>query len=456
MKRNKGKMRVIVMAILVLAMLVSGCGKKATPEALLKDIAAKMKDVESTSTNMLLEIAVSAEGEAVELKMDIDSDAVLKSAESYAKGNIDVNMLGMKNAIEMELYQVEEDGKYVNYAGILGQWGRQELDEKPQITTELFDEFGKAFAEFQLNKNLVKVNGKECFELKGDVSSAVVSYMMYSDLSKEMGLEEYFDEDELEDMKIPCTLAIYKKDVLPAQITLDMKGMFDSMSGMEEVDVDKCSLVVTYNEYNKVGKIEVPEEVLEEAGGIDAYDGLDGLDGFTDSGLSVEPAAPSSELGKDWTSFTVQIDDKVLSLPFAFSELEALGFKLDDHDITEDYILNPKDSEFVFLTDSRENEIGVAITNNSGEAKKILECEVTEVSVDRWGIEGGLSVLLPGGIYIGMPKDEALAVYDKYDEFYDGTYSENYGWWTDDDTYASCSVNIDKETGKVDDISIGW
>ena len=81
---------------------------------------------------------------------------------------------------------------------------------------------------------------------------------------------------------------------------------------------------------------------------------------------------------------------------------------------------------------------------------------MTEVSVDRWGIEGGLSVLLPGGIYIGMPKDEALAVYDKYDEFYDGTYSENYGWWTDDDTYASCSVNIDKETGRVDDISIGW
>ena len=65
----------------------------------------------------------------------------------------------------------------------------------------------------------MKVNDKECFELKGEVSSEIMEYMMSSDMSKEANLDQYLS-DEDEGVKVPCTLSIYKDELLPAKVTL--------------------------------------------------------------------------------------------------------------------------------------------------------------------------------------------------------------------------------------------
>ena len=47
MKKRRNKLVTLGMAAMMTAALMSGCGKKATPENLLKDMAKNMKDTES-------------------------------------------------------------------------------------------------------------------------------------------------------------------------------------------------------------------------------------------------------------------------------------------------------------------------------------------------------------------------------------------------------------------------
>ena len=51
MKKRRNKLVTLGMAAMMTAALMSGCGKKATPENLLKDMAKNMKDTESVVAN---------------------------------------------------------------------------------------------------------------------------------------------------------------------------------------------------------------------------------------------------------------------------------------------------------------------------------------------------------------------------------------------------------------------
>ena len=68
-----------------------------------------------------------------------------------------------------------------------------------------------------------------------------------------------------------------------------------------------------------------------------------------DKSQAKEPVAASEDLGDSWKSYTVQINDKVLTFPCAISELEAAGLTLDTDDKTEDYVINADEYELVFL-----------------------------------------------------------------------------------------------------------
>ena len=55
---------------------------------------------------------------------------------------------------------------------------------------------------------------------------------------------------------------------------------------------------------------------------------------------TTEPAAASSGLGTSWDSYTVQINDAVVTFPCEVSKLEETGLTLDTDDKSEDYVIN--------------------------------------------------------------------------------------------------------------------
>lgn len=274
MKKRMKKLATLgIVAMMVMAM-AAGCGKKASPESLLTDMNKKLKDIKSTEANMVLNMEMSQEGQIAEMNIEMEAETIMKTGESHTEGEVGMKIMGQSASTEVESYVVKEDDDYINYINQEGKWKKEKIDEDEmtKASTDLFDEFGESFEKFKLSEDLVKVNDKECFELKGEVSSEIMEYMLSSDMSKEADLDKYLSGED-EDIKVPCTLSIYKDKILPAKITLDMKEIFGKMSETTGMDIEKFKLEVSYDDFNKVKKIEVPKDVLKETEGFGS--GLD-------------------------------------------------------------------------------------------------------------------------------------------------------------------------------------
>lgn len=173
-----------------------------------------------------------------------------------------------------------------------------------------------------------------------------------------------------------------------------------------------------------------------------------------DKSQTKEPVAASEDLGDSWKSYTVQINDKVLTFPCAISELEAAGLTLDTDDKTEDYVINADEYELVFFEDANSNSLMFVITNRTDSAKTIKECTASGVYVDDYDVEdGNLAVIFPGDIQIGMTIDDVKAKWGEPSDSYEGDYSTTYSW-SDEENYNYCTISVDPETDKITSIDL--
>lgn len=168
-----------------------------------------------------------------------------------------------------------------------------------------------------------------------------------------------------------------------------------------------------------------------------------------------EPAEQSSELGETWDTYTVQINDKVLTFPCTYGELEAAGLALDTSDTPEDYIVNANEYVMVFFEDANDNYVMVDLINNTDNAKTIKECLVGGISVSDYGVsEGGITILFPGGLKIGSTREEMLAKYGNTDDIYEGDSLCIYTWTAENSYYSQCEMDLDAETGLINSMNI--
>lgn len=164
----------------------------------------------------------------------------------------------------------------------------------------------------------------------------------------------------------------------------------------------------------------------------------------------IQQAEPSSELGASWNTFMVQINDKVLTLPCTLGELEAVGLKLDTEDMPENYVVNAREYVYTNFEDANGNEVLIDIVNLTDEPKSLGECIIGGISVYADELDhGGLSVIFPGGIQMGTPKEEVLAKYGETEDFYEDEDYGCYTWYMDGAYYSYCEIDLDTETGLV-------
>ena len=208
-------------------------------------------------------------------------------------------------------------------------------------------------------------------------------------------------------------------------------------------------------EYDSVGKIVVPEEALAAEEADDS--GL--LEDFSGGESSVTPAGPAeqrADLGADWESYTVQINDTVVTLPCTIADLEAAGVSLDREYTPEDYVVNAGEYELAWFMTDNGNEIMVDMINNTGEPKALKDCLAGGISVSSYDVEdGGLTVIFPGGIQIGTAEADVLAAYGEPDDKYeDAEYGNSYYWYADDSYMNGCTIETEAGTGLVDSMSM--
>ena len=191
----------------------------------------------------------------------------------------------------------------------------------------------------------------------------------------------------------------------------------------------------------------VVENVIEDKNDSKKADDSDKSD---KTAKTTEPAAASSGLGTSWDSYTVQINDKVLTFPCTKADVEAAGLSMDTEYTAENYMVNANEYELVYFMDANDNEIMAYAINNTDTAMEVKDCLIGGVSVDDYDLEnGGLTVIFPGGIQMGASKDAVTGAYGEADDTYDGDSRSMYSWYSDDSYYKSCEIDFDAESGLV-------
>ena len=459
MKKQKRLMALGITAAMA-AGLLSGCGTKATPENLLRDMQKNAEKTESALLNFKMDIAMGDGTDDVSLGMDMNMETTTEPEASHGKGTVSISMSGMDFSVEMEMYSVQEDGEYVTYTLMEDQWTK-EVSDDGEMTGEvdsIADNVEEYADQFELAEDLVTVNDKECFELTGELDGDLFSEMMQTDMLD--SLAGYgIDEEALSDMMFPCTIDIYKDSILPARLYFDMTESMAPLMEDSGVTVSECYVDMTFMEYDTVEEITVPDEAVSAAeDGSDSGLDLPQDDTYEDESVvtPAEPAEQSSELGDSWESYTVQVNDTVITLPCTIADLEAAGVKMDTEYTPSDYIVNAGEYELAWFMADSGDSIMVDMINTGSEPKEVKDCLVGSVYADAYSMtEGGLTVIFPGGIQIGTPEADLLAAYGEADNVYeDEEYGNSYYWYGDDMLVSGFNASIDPETGLVESLSI--
>lgn len=460
MRKKSNKVMAAALAGAMTVALLSGCATRATPENLLRDMEKNAEKTESALLNFTMSVVMSDESEEAGFSMDMDMESTTEPEASHGKGTVSLDMSGMSFEVEAEMYSVEEDDQYVTYTMMEDQWTREVSDAK-EITGEV-DGIAESMAEyadqFTLAEELVTVNDQDCFELTGELDGDIFSEIMQTDMIDSLG-DYGIDGEMFSGRAFPCTIDIYKDSILPARIYFDMADTLAPLFEGVDVNVTECYVDVTFMEYDSVGEITVPDEAVSQA--VDITD--ESLDlPADDSGLyesDVTPAEPvetDEALGDSWESYTVQINDTVITLPCSMSDLEAAGVTLDTEYTPEDYVVNAGEFELAWFEDTSGDSIMVDMTNTGEEAAAIRDCQVSSICADAYSLSNGsLKVIFPGGIQIGSTEGDLLEAFGEPDDTYeDEEYGNSHFWYGDGSYMSSCNASITPDSGLVEMITI--
>ena len=282
----------IAAGALALAMVFSlaACAKKDQPSggdavAAMRNARQEMEKVSSMRYTYAMEIAISAEGESVE--MTVNGSAEMTMDPIAVKMTMNMDMLGM--ALEnMQIYVVPENGRMVTYVGMdmegagQNQWYKT-LAEDATISTEQYNAVD-SFELYMENGSDFKAAGRETVQ---GVSATRYEGVISSDVLEET-LEKSGNLDNISSLLgedysgalakmggIPITIWISDAG-LPVKYVFDMTSMVAELikNTAEDnrdagVSVDKVMMSMEVEGYNDISAITVPQDALDSAANME-------------------------------------------------------------------------------------------------------------------------------------------------------------------------------------------
>ena len=272
----KNLWRKIASGALALAMMftLAACGKEnggADAASVMVAAQQELTKVSSMRYTYAMEMAISAEGQSVELKAD-----------GTAEVTMNMDMLGMALK-DVQIYMVSEGGQMVAYTGMdmtgagQNQWYKS-LADASGMNTDQYDAV-EAFELYMKNGSNFKAAGTDTVQgTSATRYEGVITSDMLEDTLEESGSLESITSLLGEDYSsalagmsgIPITIWINDAG-LPVKYVFDMTSMMtellQSSEDSEDADatVDKFIMSMEVLGYNDVDAITVPQEVLDTA-----------------------------------------------------------------------------------------------------------------------------------------------------------------------------------------------
>ena len=105
--------------------------QEVTPEVLMDAVDKNMKEVNSASSSLEIEVELEDVLDHTRIRMDMDMENTVSPRAGHAKGRAEVKLNDNLVSSNMEIYQVEEGDKYVTYSSLYEQWSRTESETAP-------------------------------------------------------------------------------------------------------------------------------------------------------------------------------------------------------------------------------------------------------------------------------------------------------------------------------------
>lgn len=119
----------------------------------------------------------------------------------------------------------------------------------------------------------------------------------------------------------------------------------------------------------------------------------------------------SSDLSSKWEDKQIQIDGKVFTIPFDYSELEKIGYKLDFDDT---FIVDAQRQTLAgTIISPKGNKIRAMFLNNGTNAKDVRKCQIASFQYDPTSTDNLDDIVFPGGIKIGSAWEDVDKTYGK-------------------------------------------
>ena len=323
----KKKVLLLIAMCTMLAYMLCGCGEKVDAETLMTDSVAHLKEATSMENEVELNCEFtlsSTEGEIDSLTIGFGGEFNASSIRdedgnsiSYLKSTSTTKFGDDVQEDVTEQYNVTEgDTKTIYECDTDGYWTKTESEAEG--FSDLADvDFTDFYSSFVLAEETQTCRGYECYVLTASLSSDELSAVAEQAEEKSEGdMQDTLDTLTGFTGDIPFTVDVTyyvdKKTHNPVDLKLSL-GDIDNDALSEAVakifgegigfSVDEFSFSISFDNINKVGDIEVPQEVIEaaESGEYELSD--DCIDSFEDGGDTKEESDVDTEApSKDYSS----------------------------------------------------------------------------------------------------------------------------------------------------------
>lgn len=280
----------IAAGALALAMMftLAACGKEQSGADAASVMAAAQQELTKVSSmryTYAMEMAISAEGESVE--MTVNGSAEMTMDPTAVKMTMNMDMLGMALK-DVQIYMVSEGGQMVAYTGMdmtgagQNQWYKSLADDSG-MNAEQYDAV-EAFELYMKNGSNFKAVGTDTVQgASATRYEGVITSDMLEDTLEESGSLDNISSLLGEDYSgalakmggIPITIWISDAG-LPVKYVFDMTSMVAELikNTAEDnrdagVSVDKVMMSMEVEGYNDISAITVPQEALDSAANME-------------------------------------------------------------------------------------------------------------------------------------------------------------------------------------------
>lgn len=143
-----------IVLLFVLTGMLAGCSGRMTPKRLLTDMEENMQNVTSSANHVEVAIQMEDVLDIRNVNMALDLENTTQPPAGYAKGTAKVTIKNAQVSADLEIYQVQEDGKAVTYSRTNDTWVKETTEDSSEshlgVDGDIFRQEGKAMESFRL------------------------------------------------------------------------------------------------------------------------------------------------------------------------------------------------------------------------------------------------------------------------------------------------------------------